>query len=130
MYMQNMIFVFFLARCSPAAECFFSQFRPRGKLACRGYIMNHVWISAELRGRARRIKRRLAGSISQGILRSASLKRAGHLEHPKLLNFDFLMNFYIFFRCFVRTKCLSSSTAAVAATTRTKLTSAAAQQQQ
>ena len=58
---------FFLARCSPAAKCFFSHFRPRGKLACHGNIMKHVWISAKLRGGARRIKRRLAGSIWQGI---------------------------------------------------------------
>ena len=58
---------FFLARCSPAAECFFSHFRPRGKLVCHGYIMKHVWISAKLRGGARRIKRRLAGSIWQEI---------------------------------------------------------------
>ena len=54
---------FLLARCSPAAECFFSHFRPWGKLACHGYIMKHGWISAELRGGARCIKRRLAGSI-------------------------------------------------------------------
>ena len=58
---------FFLARCSPAAECVFSHFRPRGKLACHGYIMKHVWISAEPRGGARRIKRCLAGSIWQRI---------------------------------------------------------------
>ena len=56
-----------LARCSPAAECSFSDFRPRGKLACRGYMMKHVWISAELRGGARRIKRHLAGSFRQGV---------------------------------------------------------------
>ena len=54
-----------LARCSPAAERFFSHFRPRGKLACHGYIMKHAWISAELRGGARRIKRRLARSMWQ-----------------------------------------------------------------
>ena len=58
---------FFLARCSPAAECFFSHFRPRGKLACHGYMMKHFWISAELRGGARRSKHRSAGSIWQGI---------------------------------------------------------------
>ena len=58
---------FFLARCPPAAECLFSHFRPRGNIACHGYIMKHVWISAELRGGARRIKRRSAGSIWQGI---------------------------------------------------------------
>ena len=46
---------------------FLSHFRPRGKLACHGYIIQHVWISAELRGGARRIKRRLAGSIWHGI---------------------------------------------------------------
>ena len=55
--------IVFLARCSPAAECFFSHFRSWGKLACHGYIMKHVWISAELRCGARRIKRLLAGSI-------------------------------------------------------------------
>ena len=27
----------FFARCSPAAKCFFSQLRPRGKLGCHGY---------------------------------------------------------------------------------------------
>ena len=56
-----------MARCSPAAECF-SHFRPRGKLACHGYVMKHVWISAELRGGAQRIKRRLGGSVWQGIV--------------------------------------------------------------
>ena len=66
-YMSIVILVFVLARCSPAPECFFSHFRPRGKLACHGYIMKHVWMSAELRGGAWRIKRRLAGSIWQGI---------------------------------------------------------------
>ena len=50
--------VFFLARCSPAAKGFFSHFRLRGKQDCHGYIMKHVWISAELRGGARRIRRR------------------------------------------------------------------------
>ena len=64
--MSNVILVFVLARCSPAPECFFSHFRPRGKLACHGYIMKHVWISAELRDGARRIKNRLAGSFWQG----------------------------------------------------------------
>ena len=58
---------YFLARCSPAAECFFSHFRPRGQLACHGYITKHVWLSTKLRGGARRIKRRLAGSICEGI---------------------------------------------------------------
>ena len=57
----------FLARCSPTVECFLSHFRPRGKLACHWDIMKHAWISAELRGGARSIKRRLAGSIWQGI---------------------------------------------------------------
>ena len=33
MYVKCDLRVFF-ARCSPAAECFFSHFRPRGKLAC------------------------------------------------------------------------------------------------
>ena len=66
-------------------------------------------------------------------LRSASLRRAGRLEHPKL--FFKLLQFFVL-RCFVRKKMarfsanLSSSTAAVAATARTKLTSAAAAQQQ
>ena len=60
-------FRFFLARCSPAAEGFFSHCRPEGELACHGYILKHVWISAELRGGAWHIKRRLAGSIWQGI---------------------------------------------------------------
>ena len=58
---------FLWARCSPAAEGFFSYFRRRGKLTCHGYIMKHVWISAKLRGSARRIKRRSSGSIWQGI---------------------------------------------------------------
>ena len=58
---------FFWARCSSAAECFFSHFRQRGKLVCHGYIMKHVWVSAELGGGARRIKRRLSGSIWRGI---------------------------------------------------------------
>ena len=71
MYIIDSLYVkcglFFLARCSPATACFLSHFRPRGKLACHGYIMERVWISAELRGGARRIKRRLAGSIWLGI---------------------------------------------------------------
>ena len=33
---------FSFARCPPAAECFFSHFRPRCKLACHGYIMKHA----------------------------------------------------------------------------------------
>ena len=74
----------FLARCSPAAEGFFSHFRPRGKLACHGYIMKHVWISAELRGGAWRIKRRLAGSIWQGIaFRLPEMSRS--LETPQIV---------------------------------------------
>ena len=44
-----MTFVLFPARYSPTAECFFSHIRPRGKLEYHGYIMKHVWISAELR---------------------------------------------------------------------------------
>ena len=91
-----------------------------GKLACHGYIMKHVWISAELRGGARRIKRRLAGSIWQGIA-SASLRRAGHLAHPKLfLKFDIVINFYkiLFFVALFVKKWPTS-----------QLTSAAAQQQ-
>ena len=66
MYISRMVFVVF-GSLLPAAECFFSHFRPRGKLACHGYIMKHVWILAELLGGARRIKGRLAGSIWQGI---------------------------------------------------------------
>ena len=56
-----------MSRCFPAPEHLFSHFRPGGKLACHGYIVKHVWISIELRGGDRRIKRRLAGSIWQGI---------------------------------------------------------------
>ena len=79
-----------LACCSSSAECFFSRFRPRGKLACHGYIMNHVLISAELRGGARRIiKRRLAGFIWQEIAfrlpeTSRSL-RAPHIVFQNLI---------------------------------------------
>ena len=46
---------------------FFSHFRPRDNLACHGCILKHVWISAERWGGVRRIKRRLAGSIYQGM---------------------------------------------------------------
>ena len=54
---------------------FFGSLLPGGRgfllalsaAACHGYIKKHVWISAELRGGARRIKRLLAGSIWQGI---------------------------------------------------------------
>ena len=66
-YLCKKLSSLFLGRCSPAAECFFSHFWPRGKLACHEYIMKQVWISVERRGGARRIKRRLAGSILQGI---------------------------------------------------------------
>ena len=38
-----------------------------GQACLLWYIMKHVWISAELRGGARRIIRRLAGCIWQGI---------------------------------------------------------------
>ena len=58
----------FLARRSSSAERFFSQFRPRAKLSCHRYFMKHVWISAELCGGARRIKRRLAGNTWLGII--------------------------------------------------------------
>ena len=51
-----------MARCSPAAEFSFSHFRPRGALARHGYIMKHVWISAELL-----VGARLAGFTRQGI---------------------------------------------------------------
>ena len=44
---------FLFGRCYLAAKCFFSHFRPQGELTCHGYIMKHVWISAELRGGAR-----------------------------------------------------------------------------
>ena len=87
----------FWARCSPAAECSFSHFRPRGKLACHGYIMKHVWISAELRGGARRIKRRLAGFIWQGIaFRLPETSRSLGNTPNCFSNFDILMNFYNF----------------------------------
>ena len=66
-YVKNYL-RFVLAPCSPAPEGFFSHFRPRGKLACPEYLMKHVWISAELRGSARRIKRRSADSIWQVVV--------------------------------------------------------------
>ena len=42
-----------MARCSPAAEGFFLHFTQRGELGCHGYILKHLWISAELRSGAR-----------------------------------------------------------------------------
>ena len=69
-------------------------------------IRTHVWISAELRGGARRIKRRLAGSFWQGIaFRLPETSRS--LGTPKLF-FKFwccdkLLQFLVL-RCFVRTK--------------------------
>ena len=65
--MYNMIFVSFLLAALRRPSVSSHTFRPRGKLACHGYIMKHVWILAELRGGARRIKRRLSGSIWQAI---------------------------------------------------------------
>ena len=70
-------------------------------------------------------------------LRSASLRRSGRLEHPKLFlkfrYFDKLVQFFVI-RCFVRKKMARYSTklnsTAAAATARTKFTLAAAQQQQ
>ena len=99
---------FFLARCSPAAECFFSRFRPRGKLACYGYIIKHACISAELRGGARRIKLRLAGSIWQGIAsRPPETSRSLGTPHVVFQNLIFryskLLQFFVLC-CFVRRK--------------------------
>ena len=91
---------FFSARCFAAAEYFFSHFRPRGKLACHGYIMKYIWISAELRGGARRIERRLAGSIWQGIaIRLPETSRSLGTPQFVFQNFDILINFdsYLFF---------------------------------
>ena len=90
-----------MARCSPAPEGFFSHFRPRGKLACDGYIMKHVWISALLRGGARRIKRRLAGSIWHGIafrLRetSRSIATPQNIFQILINSYNFLFFFVLF----------------------------------
>ena len=46
-------------------------------------MMKHVWIPAEFRGGARRINVAELALFGKG-LRSVSLRRAGHLEHPKL----------------------------------------------
>ena len=56
--------------------------------------MKHVWNSAELRGGARRIKRRLAGSIWQGIvfcLPETSRSRGT----PKIVFQIFMLFFFI-----------------------------------
>ena len=96
-----MIFVF-LARCSPTAECFFPHFRPRGKLAYHGYVVKHVWISAELRGGARRIKRRLAAYLVLYLQAIAFRlpETSWSLETPQIvlqtLIFDILVSFYNF----------------------------------
>ena len=66
-YMYMLIMIFFFGSLLSGGRVFFSHFLPQGKLACHGFIMTHVWILAELRGGVRRIKRRLAGSVWQGI---------------------------------------------------------------
>ena len=94
-----MIFVF-LACCSPAPEGFFSHFWPRSKLACDGwYITKHVWISAELHGGARRIKRRLAGSIWHGI--AFRLPETSRSLATTQIVFEILINFSKFLFFFV-----------------------------
>ena len=101
------------------------------------YVMKHVWISADLRGGARRIKRRSAGSIWQGTaFRLPETSKSPGTPQIVFSNLDILIDFYqVFVRCFVRKKMarystnLGSSTTAVAATARTKPTSAPAPQQ-
>lgn len=50
----------FLSLLPSTGRVFFSHILPRGKLASHGYIMKHVWISVELRGFARPIKKSLS----------------------------------------------------------------------
>ena len=89
--------------------------------------MKQVWISAEHRGGARRIKRRLAGSILQGIaFRLPETSRSlgtPQIVFQNLIYFYKLLPFFVL-RCYFRKKMarystnLTSSTAAVATTAR------------
>ena len=83
--------------------------------------MKHAWISAELCGGARNIKRRLAGAIWQGIafrLPETSSSLGTHQNFFQILIFDKLLQLFVL-RSFVRKNWPA-----------TQLTSAAAQQQQ
>ena len=67
--------------------------------------MKHVWVSAEFHGGARRIERRLAGSIPQGIaFRLPETSRSLGTPQISSSNFDILINFYsfLFFVLFVK----------------------------
>ena len=89
-----------LARCYSAPEGFFSHFRPRGKLACHGYIMKHVCISAELRGGVRRIKRRLADHLARDCVPPSRDEQVTRKTPIFFLHFNKLLRFFVLF-CFV-----------------------------
>ena len=138
--MYNLIFVFFGSLIS-GGRVFLLALSAAGQASLPWYTMTHVWISAELRGGARRIERRTARPIWQGkAFRLPEASRSFGIPQNCFSKFDNLINIVVMFffhRCYVRKKMacyshnLSSITAAVAAaTTRTKLTSAAAQPQQ
>ena len=79
--MQNMISFLFGSLLSGGRV--FLALSAAGQASLHGYIIKHAWISAKLRGGVRGIKRRLAGSIWQGIAFRLP-ETSGHLEHPKL----------------------------------------------
>ena len=86
MYMYNMHFVF-QASCSPAAEEFFSHFRPRDKQGGRGSITTYVLFPAEHRGGARCIERRWVGSKQKGIALRLAEPSRWHRKPPRFLYF-------------------------------------------
>ena len=84
------ILSFFFRSLLSGGQGFFSHFRPRGKPACHRYNMDMSGYrpsSVAVLGSLNVADLSLFGKG----LRSASLRRAGHLEHPKLF-----YNFFIF----------------------------------